>query len=225
MSVDPNERVIVIGLMTHALITSCDSRNNPFRLSSNHNLVWRNEQLSCPYGRCYSARTPLKSAAFKKPGGVRSMVAESLLLKHQLPDRESLPATIAESIRVGPHPCWLDGSIGASNSSVPFHNCTEALATARPSESHPKSREMRGINSLRPRALPKERSDCRPPFVSDFRPPAPPAAHREDSCGRLARSMMAGCALVPGNAVRTSASEYLRPPKRFFLTFSLLDVP
>src|SRR5664279_3289192 len=48
------------------------------------------------------------------------------------PDRESLPATIAESIRGGPHLRRLDGALGASNSSAPFRNCTEALDTARP---------------------------------------------------------------------------------------------
>src|SRR6478736_6525794 len=36
------------------------------------------------------------------------------------PDRESLPATIAQSIRGGPHPCRLAGAPGASNSSSPF---------------------------------------------------------------------------------------------------------
>ena len=36
------------------------------------------------------------------------------------PDLESLPATIAESIRAGPHPCRLDGDLGGSNSSASF---------------------------------------------------------------------------------------------------------
>jgi hypothetical protein len=63
------------------------------------------------------------------------------------------------------------------------------------------------------------------PFVSGFRPHAPPAAHREDFCDRLARSIMAGCLLAPGNAVAMGPNEYLPPPQRFFLTFSLLDVP
>src|SRR5712691_12941331 len=67
------------------------------------------------------------------PGGVRSLVAESLLLKHQGPDLESLPATIAQSAIVGPHPRRLAGALGASNSSAPFRNCTEALDTASPS--------------------------------------------------------------------------------------------
>jgi hypothetical protein len=48
------------------------------------------------------------------PGGVCSPVAESLLLKTSTP-RESLPTTIAESIRLGPHP----GALDASNSSAP----------------------------------------------------------------------------------------------------------
>ena len=52
------------------------------------------------------------------------------------PDRESLPATIEQSTRVGPHPRRLDDALGASNSSAPFRNCTEALDTARLSQSH-----------------------------------------------------------------------------------------
>src|SRR5208283_3305097 len=45
------------------------------------------------------------------------------------PDRESLPATSAQSTPVGPHPRRLDGALGASNPSAPFRNCTEALDT------------------------------------------------------------------------------------------------
>jgi hypothetical protein len=52
------------------------------------------------------------------------------------PDRESLPATIAQSIRVGPHPGRLDGALGATNSSAPLRNCAEAFDTAGPSQSH-----------------------------------------------------------------------------------------
>jgi hypothetical protein len=44
------------------------------------------------------------------PGGVRSIVAESLLLKHQLlllnRSRQRSP-----HLRVGPHPCRLDGTV------------------------------------------------------------------------------------------------------------------
>src|SRR5437660_1708317 len=42
-------------------------------------------------------------------------------------DRESLPATIAQSALVGPHPRRLAGALGASCSSAPLRNCTEAL--------------------------------------------------------------------------------------------------
>jgi hypothetical protein len=44
-------------------------------------------------------------------------------------DRESLP-TILQSLRVGPHSCRLDGTLGATNSSATFRNCTEAFDTA-----------------------------------------------------------------------------------------------
>jgi hypothetical protein len=53
------------------------------------------------------------------------------------PDCESLPATISDSIREGPHPGRLDGALGASNSSAPFRSCTEVLDTARPSQVKP----------------------------------------------------------------------------------------
>src|SRR6266436_1372563 len=69
------------------------------------------------------------------PGGVRSIVAESLSPQAPTPDRESLQAPIAESIRVGSHPCRLDGARGASYTSAPVRNRTEALHTARPSQS------------------------------------------------------------------------------------------
>jgi len=63
------------------------------------------------------------------PGGVRSLVAESLLLKHQILIL-NLPKTISQSTRVGPDPRWLDGALGASNSSAPFRNRSEAFDTA-----------------------------------------------------------------------------------------------
>jgi hypothetical protein len=52
------------------------------------------------------------------------------------PDRESLPATRAQSTHAGPHPRRLAGALGASNSSAPFRNRSEALHTAGPSQSH-----------------------------------------------------------------------------------------
>jgi len=63
-------------------------------------------------------RRPLRSRGITSP-------------QTQTPDRESLPATIAESIRVKQHPCRLDGPLGASNSPAPFCNCTESRSDAR----------------------------------------------------------------------------------------------
>src|SRR5450759_1098752 len=57
---------------------------------------------------------------------------------HQAPtsDRESLPATIPQFTLVRPHPRRLAGALGASNSSPPFCNRTEALDTASSSQSY-----------------------------------------------------------------------------------------
>jgi formate hydrogenlyase transcriptional activator len=52
------------------------------------------------------------------------------------PDRKSLPATISQSILVGPHPCRLDGALDPSYSSSPCRDCTEAFHPASPSQSH-----------------------------------------------------------------------------------------
>ena len=70
------------------------------------------------------------------PGGVGSIVAKSLLLRHQLlivnRSRQRSPNLSAWGrILAG-----LDGALVASNSFAPFRNCTEALDTARPSLSH-----------------------------------------------------------------------------------------
>jgi hypothetical protein len=60
------------------------------------------------------------------PGGIGSLVAESLLLKHQLQilnrSRQRSP-----NLSIGSHPCLLDGALCASNSSAPFRNRNEAL--------------------------------------------------------------------------------------------------
>ena len=78
------------------------------------------------------------------PGGVRSLVAESLILKHQLLIVKSLTATIAEFMRVGPHPRRLDGALGTSYSSAPFRNRSEAFETAWPSQSYEQAKVPRG---------------------------------------------------------------------------------
>jgi hypothetical protein len=60
-----------------------------------------------------------------QPGGVRSLVAESLSAQTPAPDRKLLSVTISHSILVGPDPCRLDGALGPSYSSSPFRDCTE----------------------------------------------------------------------------------------------------
>src|SRR5580700_2711521 len=79
------------------------------------------------------------------PGGVRSIVCGVASPQTPAPDRESLQATIAESIRVGPHLCRLDGALGASHSSAPVRNCTEALDTARPPPRHEQAKVSQAI--------------------------------------------------------------------------------
>ncbi len=77
------------------------------------------------------------------------------------PDRESLPATIAESTRVGPHPRRLAGALGASNSSSPFRNRTEALDTARPSQSLEQAKVPHAVLTESPTEARPERTERR----------------------------------------------------------------
>ena len=51
-------------------------------------------------------------------------------------DRDSLTATIAEFMHVGPHPRRLNGTLGTSHSTAPFRNRSEAFDTAGPSQIH-----------------------------------------------------------------------------------------
>src|SRR5580693_1890664 len=75
------------------------------------------------------------------------------------PDRESLQATIAESIRVGPHLCRLDGALGASHSSAPVRNCTEARDTARTSPRHEQAKVSQAILTESPSDVGPERTE------------------------------------------------------------------
>ena len=69
---------------------------------------------------------------------MRDLIAPCGVASRQTPtpDRESLSATITRSARVGPDPRGVVGTLGASNSSAPFRNRTEALDIVRPSQSH-----------------------------------------------------------------------------------------
>ena len=89
------------------------------------------------------------------PGGVRSIVAESLLLKHQLlllnrPGQRSPP-----SLRVGPYSCRRAGTVDSTNSSAPFRNCTEAFDTASPSQGLEQAKVPHPV-------LPESPSEARP---------------------------------------------------------------
>src|SRR6516164_4956866 len=77
------------------------------------------------------------------------------------PDRESLPATIAQSIRGGPHPCRLAGALGASNPPSPFRNCTEALDTARASQSFEQAKVPDALLHESPSEARSERTERR----------------------------------------------------------------
>ena len=77
------------------------------------------------------------------------------------PDREPLPATIAQSLRMGLHPCRLDGALGASNSSAPFRNCTDAFDTASPSQSHEPAKVPDAVLTETPSEIRPERTKRR----------------------------------------------------------------
>jgi putative transposase len=87
------------------------------------------------------------------PGGARSIVDEYASDKAPTPDPESLPAPIAESRRVGPTPGWFDGALGASYSSAPVRNRTEALKPVRPSQGHKQAKYRMLFSSNRRRKL------------------------------------------------------------------------
>ena len=79
------------------------------------------------------------------------------------PAPESLPPPIPQSIRVGPDPRRLDGALGPSNSFAPFRNCTEALDTARTSQSHEQAKVPDAILVELPTEARPERAERRTP--------------------------------------------------------------
>jgi len=80
-------------------------------------------------------------------------------------DRKSLPATIAQSILVRPHPCRLDGALDPSYSSSPFRNRSETLYTPSPSQSHVQAKAPRAVLTEPPSEARSERTQRRPlPF-------------------------------------------------------------
>ena len=77
------------------------------------------------------------------------------------PDLESLPETISEFTRVGPGPRWLDGALGASNSSAPFRNRSEAFDTAWLSQSLEQAKVPDAVLPGSPPSARPERSERR----------------------------------------------------------------
>src|SRR5499425_805185 len=77
------------------------------------------------------------------------------------PDRKSLTATISHSILVGPYPCRLDGALGPSYSSSPFRNCSEALDTPSPSQSHEQAKVPDAVLAEPPSEARPERTQRR----------------------------------------------------------------
>src|SRR5580692_1460464 len=77
------------------------------------------------------------------------------------PNRESLSATRAQSTHVGPHPRRLVIVLGASSSSAPFRNRTEALHTAGPSQSHEQAKVPDVILTELPSEARPERTERR----------------------------------------------------------------
>src|SRR5437773_9280990 len=78
-------------------------------------------------------------------------------------DRESLPATIAESMHLGPHPRRLDSALGTSHSPAPFRNRSEAFDTAWhwPSQSLEQAKVPRAVLPESPSEARPERTQCR----------------------------------------------------------------
>src|SRR5436853_5885824 len=71
-----------------------------------------------------------------------------------------LSGTISEFTRVGPGPRWLDGALGASNSSAPFRNRSEAFDTAWPSQSLEQAKVPRAVLPESPSEARPERTEC-----------------------------------------------------------------
>jgi hypothetical protein len=77
-------------------------------------------------------------------------------------DRDSVTATIAEFMHVGPHPRWLNGTLGMSHSSAPFRNRSETFDTASPSQGHEHTKVPPGFLSESPTEARREgpSADC-----------------------------------------------------------------
>src|SRR5450755_855318 len=120
------------------LLGFCDARSGrpsrPFhRYHGSLARTWR-----CPFHRCRVASAQAST-----------------------PDPESLPATCAESVRVGPDPCRLAGALAASHSSAALCHCAEALNLARPSPSHVQAKIPHAVLTQSQSQTRPEGTECR----------------------------------------------------------------
>src|SRR5450755_2973927 len=76
------------------------------------------------------------------------------------PDPESLPATSAESVRVGPDLCRLARALAASHSPTPLRHCAEALDSDRPSPNHVQAKVPNAVLIQSPPEAGPERAEC-----------------------------------------------------------------
>src|ERR1700733_7640964 len=100
-------------------------------------------------------------ARLLRPGGARSLVAESLLLKHQLLILNRSRQRAPKSVRVGPDPCRLAGALAPSHAPAPLCHCAEALNPDRPSPSHVQAKVPHAVLPQSPSQARPEGTECR----------------------------------------------------------------
>src|SRR2546429_5692735 len=78
-----------------------------------------------------------KMLSLASPRAKWAMLAEIKVMPNpQYANSFILSGTISEFTRVGPGPRWLDGALGASNSSAPFRNRSEEHTSELQSRLH-----------------------------------------------------------------------------------------
>src|SRR5216110_2044027 len=102
-----------------------------------------------------------KMLSLASPRAKWAMLAEIKVMPNpQYANSFILSGTISEFTRVGPGPRWLDGPLGASNSSAPFRNRSEAFDTAWPSQ-----RLRNGADEWDVPRVPLSRRGCGPTCI------------------------------------------------------------
>ena len=162
-------------------------------------------------GRCFrpfDCRPDSVARSWRRPFRSRGIASPQT----PTPDRESLPATIAESIRVGPHLRRLAGALAASNSSAPFRNRTEALDPVSPSQSHEPAKVPHAVLTESPDASPARKDRAQNSFMRSSKSSSviPTGAARESpnrspwgSTSPLAKTWFAGFSPITTGRDRT----------------------